>query len=168
MANLYKNPNGSLALTTDGKLMLAPTTEQFNDCCCGGGTPTGCDLLSAAVGTNVTVTTNNPSYATWFRSQSGIMDTYVPIEDGNPCSLTAYLQATNPGPPPYQVAGFTVSIWYSAYYNTWTLYYHYPGGMTITIPTVSGGHISGTYTYTTASVWNGLAYVTYTWTVVFS
>ena len=31
---LYRNTNGTLARRSDGKLMRAPTQQQFEDCCC--------------------------------------------------------------------------------------------------------------------------------------
>lgn len=34
MANLYRNPNGTIARRSDGKLMRAPTQAEFEDCCC--------------------------------------------------------------------------------------------------------------------------------------
>jgi hypothetical protein len=34
MITLYRNPDGSLARTADGKLMRAPTQAEFEDCCC--------------------------------------------------------------------------------------------------------------------------------------
>ena len=34
MANLYRNPDGTIARRRDGKLMRAPTQQEFEDCCC--------------------------------------------------------------------------------------------------------------------------------------
>ena len=34
MANLYRNPNGTIARRSDGKLMRAPTQAEFEDSCC--------------------------------------------------------------------------------------------------------------------------------------